>query len=131
LSRSRELVISRTSLTAGFAGLVLVALLTGCGSGATDPADDGAVVTTSVAVRDNLTFDPSNIIVTPGATVTWTWEGGLVHNVTWVAASLPNSPDQTTGTFGATMPSVAGTLAYYCTFHGTPTSGMRGTVRVE
>lgn len=128
-------MISRISLSAGFSSLVLVTVLTACGDGTTDPGTDpgdgGPVATTSVAVRDNLSFNPSHIIVSPGATVTWTWEGGLVHNVVWVAAPLPNSPDQTAGTFQATMPSVAGTLDYFCTFHGTPTSGMRGRVQVE
>lgn len=110
--------------------LVLLGLAAGCGDGTTYPGDGGPVATTSVSVRDNF-FQPPNIVVSPGATVTWTWQGSLVHNVTWVASSLSDSPDQATGTFGATMPSSAGTHAYYCTFHGTPTSGMRGTVRVE
>jgi plastocyanin len=88
------------------------------------------VATTSLSVRDNV-FQPPDIVVSAGATVTWTWQGSLIHNVTWVASSLPESPDQATGTCGATMPSSAGTHVYYCTFHGTPTSGMRGTVRVE
>lgn len=111
--------------------LALLLVQIGCGNGTTDPGTGDPVQTTSVSVRDNLTFSPPAILVSPGATVTWTWQGGLVHNVVWVAASLPNSPDQATGTFQATMPSDAGTHVYYCTFHGSPTSGMRGTVQVQ
>jgi plastocyanin len=113
-----------------YTALMLLVLAAGCGDGATGPGDGDPVATTSVSVRDNF-FQPANIVVPPGATVTWTWQGSLVHNVTWVGSSLPDSPDQVAGTFEATMPSAAGTHAYYCTFHGTPTSGMRGTVRVE
>lgn len=115
---------------AAYTALALLWLAAGCGNGTTDPGAGDPVATTSVSVRDNF-FEPPNIIVSPGATVTWTWQGSLVHNVVWVGSALPDSPDQATGTFQATMPSSAGTHAYFCTFHGTPTSGMRGSVRVE
>jgi plastocyanin len=115
---------------AAFTALVLLGLAAGCGDGSTDPGDGEPVATTAVSVRDNF-FQPPDIVVAAGSTVTWTWQGSQVHNVTWVAVSLPDSPDQVTGTFEATMPSAAGTHVYYCTFHGTPTAGMRGTVRVE
>jgi plastocyanin len=123
-------MISSVRNIAACTAFALLGLAAGCGDGATDPGDGEPVATTSVSVRDNF-FQPPNIVVSPGATVTWTWQGSLIHNVTWVASSLPDSPDQATGTFGATMPSSAGTHVYYCTFHGTPTSGMRGTIRVE
>jgi plastocyanin len=117
--------------------LVLAWVAAGCGNdgvapgnGPPDPGDGGPVATTSVSVRDNF-FEPRDIVVAPGATVTWTWLGSQVHNVTWVGAALPSSPNQTSGSFGATMPSAPGTRVYYCTLHGTPTSGMRGTVQVE
>jgi plastocyanin len=122
---------------AAYTAFVLLGLAAACGNGTTDPGggppdpgNGGPVATTSVSVRDNF-FDPVAIVVPPSATVTWTWRGSQIHNVTWVASSLPDSPDQAAGTFGATMPASAGTHVYYCTFHGTPTSGMRGTVQVE
>lgn len=93
--------------------------------GGTDP-----VATTSVQVQDNL-FSPAAIRVQAGATVTWTWSGSQLHNVTWVAGNLANSPTQSSGTHQVTMPSQTGELVYYCTLHGTPTGGMRGTVRIE
>lgn len=101
----------------------------------TDPPDDppssGPVETTSVDVL-GATFDPEDIQVSPGATVTWTWNsGGVQHNVTWASADLSDSPTQGSGTFEATMPSTTGELVYYCTIHGTPSSGMRGTVLVD
>ncbi len=122
--------------------LLPLALIWGCGgsdspsdpigNGPQDPSPgNGAPVnTTSVTVRDNL-FEPPAIAVSPGATVTWTWSGGEPHNVTWATGGLTNSTTQTTGTYTATMPSATGDLVYYCTLHGTPSSGMRGTVRIQ
>lgn len=96
--------------------------------GATATAVSG---TANVAVSDNLTFDPSNALVATGGTVTWTWQGGLQHNVTWVSGGFTNSATQATGTFQETFPN-AGTFSYYCSIHATPTTGtMRGTVTVQ
>ncbi len=119
-----------------------VALAACGGSGSDDPAGPGnggpppppgnsdPIQTTSVNVQDN-SFSPPAILVSTGATVTWSWSGSEPHNVTWSSAGLPNSPTQSSGNFQATMPSTTGELVYYCTLHGTPTSGMRGTIRVE
>ena len=49
----------------------------GGGGGGTTP-----VITTSVNVVDDA-FDPPDIQVTSGATVTWTWTGSNSHNVTF------------------------------------------------
>ena len=94
------------------------------------PGNGGAVATTSVSVRDNL-FEPPAITVSPGATVTWTWAGNEPHNVTWVDSDLTDSPTQTSGSYQAAMPGASGELVYYCTLHGTPTGGMRGTVQIQ
>jgi large repetitive protein len=145
-------------VTAGVVA-VLVLGLSGCGSDSEGPAGppagppengtpSGPVATTSVSVEDDL-FDPSAIRVSGGATVTWTWAGNEEHNVTWedpgsdpddddyggaggqAGGGMDNSPSQTSGTHQVTMPSQAGVYVYYCTFHGSPTTGMRGTVEVE
>lgn len=113
--------------------------LSGCGGGDPSPTDNGGggggggsgpVATTSVNVQDNV-FSPAGIRVSQGATVTWTWTGSQPHNVIWVGSALPASPTQTSGTHQAQMPNSGGELVYYCTIHGTPTAGMRGTVLVE
>jgi plastocyanin len=111
----------------GLFGLV-VALASGCGG--SDPVSADPVATTTVSVRDDL-FVPPNIIVDPGATVTWTWSGSRPHRIRWVSAGLSDSPLQTNGTHQATMPQAPGTDAYFCTEHGSATAGMRGTVVVE
>jgi plastocyanin len=88
------------------------------------------VQTTSVSVQDS-NFNPSAIQVSPGATVTWTWAGSLDHNVIWVSGGLANSTTKASGTHQVTMPTTPGELVYYCSLHGSPNGGMRGTVRVQ
>jgi plastocyanin len=85
------------------------------------------VPTTSVTLTAGLQFDPADIIVSPGATVTWTWANSTVHNVTFVDGSITSSGNQGGGTFQSVMPSTAGVYNYSCTIHG----GMDGSVEVE
>ncbi len=76
-------------------------------------------------------FSPALISVSQGDVVVWTWNGtNEDHNVTWVSGGLTNSPTQSDGSHEVTMPSTPGQLGYYCTNHGTPSSGMRGTINV-
>ena len=84
-------------------------------------------MTTSVAVGNNF-FDPESIQVSPGAMVTWTWAGGIPHNVTFADNTITTSITQSSGMFVTAMPMTAGTYNYQCTIH--PTS-MNGTVKVE
>ena len=88
-----------------------------------------AAGTTDVDVLDNF-FAPTTAQVSPGGTIRWTWGGNNQHNVTWVSGGFNNSDTQTSGTHDVQFPS-AGTFDYYCTIHGSPTSGMRGTVAVQ
>ncbi|MEX1258611.1 MAG: plastocyanin/azurin family copper-binding protein [Gemmatimonadota bacterium] len=116
----------RTALAVTLIGMA------GCGSDSpAAPENTEPVATNAITVRDNF-FTPSNVSVPAGETLTWTWAGGDQHNVTWVAAGLPNSPTQSSGAHQVTLSdAVSGTLSYYCTIHGTPTSGMRGLVQVQ
>jgi plastocyanin len=80
---------------------------------------------TAVTVKDN-TFEPSNLLVTAGQTVTWTWNGSNPHTVTF-ASGGPNSPQMSTGTFQRQF-STAGTFNYTCAVHG---SAMSGVITVQ
>ena len=93
----------------------------GGGGGGTTP-----VITTSVTIVDNA-FDPPDIQVTGGATVTWTWTGIVGHNVTFASSSIANSVTQATGTYQVAMPTAAGVYTYQCTIHP---STMQGSVTV-
>jgi plastocyanin len=88
-----------------------------------------AVVNSSVSVDDNF-FDPSSVTVSTGGKVTWTWAGSNQHNITWVSGGFSNASTRGSGTFDVTF-ATPGTYTYYCSIHGTPTSGMRGTVVVQ
>ncbi|HEX9581537.1 MAG TPA: plastocyanin/azurin family copper-binding protein [Gemmatimonadales bacterium] len=116
--------LSVRSLPFAAAALVgCITLLIACGE-TTEPAGS------TVAVRDD-NFNPSTQTVAVGETVTWQWTGNNQHNVTWVNPSgTSNSPTQSAGTYTRNF-SAAGTNDYFCTIHGTATSGMRGTVVVQ
>lgn len=72
-------------------------------------------------------FDPKDVVITPGGTVTWNF--ATTHNVTFSAATgVPaNITDKSSGSDSRTF-ATAGTFNYICTIHG---SGMSGTVRVQ
>ena len=86
--------------------------------------------TNTVSVRDNE-FSPVSISVGRGDVVVWEWVGSTRHNVTWVESGFANSPTQSDGTHEVTMPATPVQLGYYCSIHGTPSTGMRGTIVVE
>lgn len=67
----------------------------------------------------------SAVSVLEGGTVTWTWQGGNLHNVTFSNGG-GTSATQTSGTFDRTF-ATAGTYRYNCTVHG---QAMSGTVTV-
>jgi plastocyanin len=91
------------------------------GDGGQEPAEG------DILVRNNF-FDPGTFEVAPGATVVWGWSsGGVSHNVTFTDGE--SSGNQTSGTYQRTF-AEAGSYPYHCTIHGTPTSGMRGSVTV-
>lgn len=83
-----------------------------------------------VKVEDNE-FEPGSKTVAAGETVLWQWGGSNPHNVTWVDQSgTGNSATQSSGTYSRSF-SAAGTYDYYCTIHGTATTGMHGSVVVQ
>jgi plastocyanin len=103
----------------------------GCGSStSTAPTTSGH--TTSL-VMSGSAFSPSIDTVAVGANVTWTNQDGMSHNVT-SSPGAPSAFSSATLANGATFSHVftaAGTYAFYCSFHGSPTSGMRGTIVVQ
>lgn len=110
---------------------VAACLAAACGD-ATNPGNGnnpgpGHVQTTAVDVIDN-DFDPDDIRVSAGQTVTWTWRGNNQHNVTFDNVSVGNSATKSDGTFQRTF-NDTGTFTYYCTIHGRAV--MSGEVLVE
>lgn len=79
------------------------------------------------------------VTVAPNAAVTWTNDSGTIHNVIFAtpAAALAagggsggNIPDHSSGSNQRQF-AAAGSYPFHCSIHGTPTSGMRGSVTVQ
>ncbi|MDH3497977.1 MAG: plastocyanin/azurin family copper-binding protein [Gemmatimonadota bacterium] len=78
-----------------------------------------------------LTFSPSDVTIATGGTVTWSWNTGVAHDVTWDAGTPAASATNTNVTYQQTFAN-AGSFAYYCSIHGGPGGvGMSGTVTVQ
>lgn len=111
----------RTMLLVASAVLAAGSLATGCSSGAAQSAPR----TVDVDVRD-LQFTPSEVAVSVGDTVRWTFDdGGMFHHV----EATDHSFDSTIvgeGTFSVTFAD-AGTHPYACSIH----PYMTGTVTVS
>ncbi len=119
---------ARKPALGGVAGLALLAVLAAACSGSSTGPGGGGHTTAIDAI--GTSFSPANDTVAVGATVTWTIRSGGPHTVTANDGSF-DSGSRTDGetfqhTFGA-----AGSYPYYCQFHGTPTSGMRGVIVVK
>ena len=89
----------------------------------------GPTATTSGTVGNNF-FNPAAILVSAGAVVTWTWAGGVQHNVIFAL-----NPDLSSGLedgagfqHAVAMPTAPGTYSYQCTIHP---ATMNGTVTVQ
>jgi plastocyanin len=82
-----------------------------------------------VTVLASLAFDPPDIRVSPGATVTWTWAASNTedHNVVFAEPSITDSGVQSSGSYSTAMPVAPGTYEYECQFH----AGMEGSVLVQ
>ena len=90
------------------------------------PGTPAPIVTTSVNLQ-NIAFNPADIQVSPGATVTFTNLDGFAHTVTFDNASITSIDQYTTGARTTTMPTTPGTYAYHCQIH----AAMKGTVLVK
>jgi plastocyanin len=83
----------------------------------------------TVHIKDNF-YDPGTATIAPGATVRWVNDGRNPHTVTSSTAGQFDSGVLKPGkSYTRTFPKT-GTYAYYCTLHGTPTSGQRGALGV-
>jgi plastocyanin len=102
---------------------------------ATDPApasltarnDHATSEAGTVTVRiSGMRFEPANLSVTPGTTVTWVHGSSMPHTVKGSSPELRSGILTRGQTFSITFED-AGTYNYYCDLH----PGMTGTVTVE
>jgi plastocyanin len=117
----------RRSLSLLLAALALTSLVTACGGSDETNSSGPPVSTLTVKVKDSV-YEPADVSISAGQTVTWYWEGGsLGHDVKSTSSSEKyGSKVQTSGTFSHTF-NRPGRFAYFCSLH----PQMRGTVRVS
>jgi plastocyanin len=108
--------------------IVIAAAAVACSSGGS-ATGSGPVPTTSVDLPPSYKFVPRDIVVSPGATVTWTNHDNFSHSVQFLDATLPHDAlvmkpgVKTQFTFQN-----AGTFRYQCSLHP---QAMSGTVTVQ
>lgn len=95
--------------------LVAAVALAGCMS-----QGDGAPESAQVEIVD-FGFDPSDVEVASGGTVTWTHTGDATHTITWTSSPSPASPedsgDMTGGDTYELSHTGTGTFEYECRYH--------------
>jgi plastocyanin len=91
---------------------------------AQEPAEAGAGTEVLLLDEDGFVFEPAEIAVTTGETVTWVHDGRISHTVT--GDGFASGTLAAGDTFEVTFDE-PGSFAYVCDFHGS----MRGTVTVE
>jgi plastocyanin len=113
---------------------IALAVAAACGGGGSDTPTNpiipstpsNPIATTSVTLQDNV-FNPTDIVVSPSAVVTFSNTDRIAHNVIFANQGITSIPDWTSGDRTATMPATPGTYSYTCTIH----AGMSGTVKVQ
>jgi plastocyanin len=113
-------------LLSGLALLSLAACGGGGGSDTPTAPSPGTGASTATVTVGNDFFNPAQLTVAVGTTVTWQWAAGdTTHSVTFDDG--PTSDIQTSGTFQRAF-GTAGTYTYFCKVHGRAV--MSGTVTV-
>jgi plastocyanin len=107
---------------------LLPLFLVGCGDdadgeGTETPNGEGAAV--AIVDDDGFGFEPAEVTVAAGGTVTWSHEGSVAHTVTAEDGSFDSGSLSGGDTFEEVFED-AGSYAYVCSFH----PGMQGTVTV-
>lgn len=111
-------------------------ILSGCNNSnpALNPNPTAIPTNVSIYIDDNY-FDPPNIKVPVGTRITWQDYGYNSHTVTSGEVAQPKAGgmfDSGTLSYGAQFTvtlNQAGTVKYYCRFHGS--MGMTGTITVR
>jgi plastocyanin len=113
-------------------GVVMAAAAAACSSSSTTGA--GSPGANEVWMQGSV-FVPATRTVTTGTSVTWTNKDNITHNITSSsvpvgASAFASGSVNLNGGF-STQLTVAGTYQYFCTIHGTATTGMHGTIVVN
>jgi plastocyanin len=111
--------------------LLTLGLLAGCG-GSSSPATTAGGTATSAAgnavqvIMSNRSYDPQQLTIKTGETVTWVNQDAPKHDVVADNGEFKSDLFDKGGTFSFTF-TKAGTYPYHCSIH----PGMVGTVVVQ
>ena len=110
-----------------FACAALGLVATGCGGDDDDDGGDGSTGGGAQVTMEGIKFNPAEVTVKAGDTVTWTNKDSVGHDVTGDDFKSGDPGGIAGGgTFEHTFDE-AGTFKYVCTVH----PGMEGTVKVQ
>jgi plastocyanin len=89
------------------------------------------VATTTVLMKDN-SFEPKDVTINAGDSITWVESGDHKHNATaddgsWTTGDLTTKGQSATMTFNE--PTGSTPIGYNCTYHAD--KGMKGTITVK
>lgn len=116
--------------TLGLAAVISL-VVAACGGGTASPAASGAASPAGPAAGPGAVsiidfgFEPADLTVTAGTTVTWTNTGAATHTVKWSDGTLESSGLAPGATYERTF-DAAGSYPYVCGIHGS----MAGTITV-
>jgi plastocyanin len=103
-----------------FTSLLLIMVFTSCkkdnGGDNGDGGDGGSKDSTNKVSIANFNFSPSSLMVTKGATVTWTNNDSAPHTVTADDGSFTSGTLNQGDTYSHTFDD-AGTINYHCSIH--------------
>jgi len=113
-------------------GMTLVALAAACSLTGTQYGTGNGTPPPNTVYMENTTFNPNDLTVKAGTTITWSNQDPFQHSVVYSAG--PDSAFSDTipvgGIFQHTF-KTPGTYSYYCAIHGTPTTGMHATITAQ
>jgi plastocyanin len=110
--------------------LAIGVFVVGCGGTTATTTAGGGVITTAaggtqVALK-NFAYDPANVTIKAGGSVTWTNQDSVTHDVTADNGEFKSGSLANGATFSFTF-AKAGTYPYHCGIHPT----MKGTITVQ
>ena len=137
LSSTRRYIMRSPLITVGTITLAfLVLVCAGCKNDSSNPYGPPATSSTApagnsannVVVMSGMTFNPAQITVKVGTTVTWTNNDGYAHTST-SDSGLWDTDVIAAGHSASHQFTTAGIYPYHCTYH--VAMGMKGTVVVQ
>ncbi|MEZ5176061.1 MAG: cupredoxin family copper-binding protein [Acidimicrobiia bacterium] len=116
--------IHRTRTVLATAVFAVSVAVVGCSSGTDEaPTTTEAKAEASEVTIDNFRFDPAEVTVAAGDTVTWTNRQGVSHTTTSANGTWDSGSLSTDGSFAFVFDE-AGTYDYFCAIHPSMTGSI-------